>query len=232
MDNFSKTTGQTKWRIERKFCLGSNRIAVPSLLDTACQPDPEFPENWVHTVHFDTPNLEAYRACLDGEFRKKKARARWYADEPGILPYGWCGPEVKMRRGRATGKAIGNKFWLNLTSHNEVLEPHVWQDCFGSLTLDLGPIIPVLWSCYHRLRFLDPWTGARISLDTNIRGLAFNWRCQRGAAALQTVELETAVLEVKTPEDQFPPFLFNIPASQSGYSKYEKLITTFLMRIR
>ncbi len=230
MHNFQKTTSQTKWRIEKKFFLGSTKVAVPALLDTVCQPDPEFPKNWVHTVHFDTPNLEAYRACLDGEFRKKKARVRWYTDEPGILPDGCCSPEVKMRLGRATGKTLGNKFWLNLASHNEVLEPYVWQDCFDSLTLDLGPIIPVLWSCYHRLRFLDPWTDARISLDTNIQGLAFNWRCQEGSASLQTVELEATILEVKTPEERFPPFLLNITANQSGYSKYEKLITTFLMR--
>lgn len=136
-----------------------------------------------------------------------------------------------MRRNRATGKTIGDKFRLNLASHNEVLDPHTWQDCFGSLGLDMGTLIPVLWSCYHRRRFLDPWTGARISLDQNIRGLAFNWRCQGGTAALQTVELESAVLEVKAAENLLPSFLDHLHINQTGYSKYEKLMTTFLRNI-
>ncbi len=123
-----RTVNPPSWRIEKKFQLKTDLIASP-ILDAACQPDPEYPENWVHTVHFDTPDLEAYHECLDGGFRKKKAIIRWYSDKPASLPNESCGPEFKMRCGGATGKCMGKKFRLELTTPKDVGAFYGWHGC-------------------------------------------------------------------------------------------------------
>ena len=126
---------------------------------------------------------------------------------------------------------MGDKFWQCITSEDEILSPDAWKNYFDSLSLNMKNSVPVLWSCYHRRRYVDPWTGARISIDKNIRGLAFNWRCLGGVSTQQSVELDAVVLEIKSIDNSIPPFLRSIVYSHSGYSKYEKLITAFLRTI-
>jgi len=229
--NHSGLVSTIAWRIEKKFAF-NRLIDGDALLVESCIPDTLHPEDWVHTIHFDTADLEAYRQCIDGEFIKKKVRARWYADHPGALPEGPVNLEIKRRRGNATGKELCGTGQLVVSEPDELFAPGIWNNIFGnsafaSLVL-ARPLIPVLWSCYRRRRYYDPWSGTRLSLDECIHGLAFNWRCNTGKPAPHTVKLNTTVIEVKSPVEQHPPFLQHLAGAQRGYSKYKRLIAAFL----
>lgn len=219
------------WRIEKKFAF-NRLIGGDALVAENCLPDTLHPEDWVHTIHFDTANLEAYRQCIDGEFIKNKVRTRWYADHPGALPEGPVNLEIKRRRGNATGKELCGTGQLVVSKPDELFDPGRWNNLFGNSAFAplvlAKPLIPVLWSCYRRRRYYDPWTGARLSLDECIQGLAFNWYCNAGKPVPHTVRLNTTVIEVKSPVEQHPPFLLHLAGAQRGYSKYKRLTAAFL----
>lgn len=219
------------WRVEKKFVF-NRLIGGDALLAGNCLPDTLHHEDWVHTIHFDTVDLEAYRQCIDGEFIKKKIRARWYADHPGALPEGLVNLEIKRRRGGATGKEVCGNGNLVVFEPDELFDPSRWHNLFGnSMFAPLvlaGPLIPVMWSCYRRRRYYDSWSGARLSLDECIQGLAFNWHCNAGKPAPHTVRLNATVIEVKSPVEQYPPFLQHLAGAQRGYSKYKRLMAAFL----
>jgi hypothetical protein len=227
----SGSIGAIAWRIEKKFAF--NRLnGGDALLGGSCVPDSLHPEDWVHTIHFDTADLEAYRQCIDGEFIKKKVRARWYADRPGALPEGPVNLEIKFRRGYATGKKLCGTGQLAVSTPDKLFDPGRWNDIFCNSAFSplvfAKPLVPVLWSCYRRKRYYDPWSGARLSLDECIQGLAYNWYCNAGKPTLHTVGLNTTVIEVKSQVEQPPPFLQHLAGAQRGYSKYKQLIAAFL----
>lgn len=219
------------WRIEKKFAF-DHLIGGDALLAGNCLPDTLHPEDWVHTIHFDTADLEAYRQCIDGEFIKKKVRARWYADHPGALPEGPVNLEIKRRRGNATGKELCGTGQLVVSEPDELFNSDIWNNIFGNSAFAplvlASPLIPVMWSCYRRRRYYDQWSGARLSLDECIQGLAFNWHCNAGKPVPHTARLNTTVIEVKSPVEQHPPFLQHLAGAQRGYSKYKRLIAAFL----
>src|SRR5215470_13619678 len=81
---------------------------VTSSLAALCAPDDQFPENVVHSIYFDSPDLASYAEKANGDYLKTKLRLRWYAErrerasEAGGPWTAWL--ELKMRTGSRGAK--------------------------------------------------------------------------------------------------------------------------------
>src|SRR4030042_176439 len=65
-------------RFERKFYILPRNIGFAyTLLRQVCRPDKEYPRDRVHSLYFDTVDLDQYERSASGEFRKDKVRIRW-----------------------------------------------------------------------------------------------------------------------------------------------------------
>ena len=93
------------WRIERKFYILPQNIGLAyMLLRQVCRQDSEYPEEQINSLYFDTADLEQHNRSLAGEFRKDKARIRWYGadeDHQDEIPIFL---ELKSREGLASSK--------------------------------------------------------------------------------------------------------------------------------
>ena len=69
-------------RFERKFYILPQNIGFAySLLRQFCRPDKDYPESTVHSLYFDTVDLDQYNRSASGDFNKDKIRIRWYDEE-------------------------------------------------------------------------------------------------------------------------------------------------------
>ena len=83
-----------------------------------------------------------------------------------------------------------------------------------------GPLCPVIAISYWRYRFVEPFTGFRMSIDSRIRSSLVMFGLGRGERGL---ELPGAVVEVKGAVLDLPPalrVLADIGSSWTRYSKY------------
>jgi hypothetical protein len=79
---------------------------------------------------------------------------------------------------------------------------------------------PVLQLRYRRDRYIEPATGARVSLDADVRATAVN---PRFIAACDATPLGLAVLEIKGAEEELPQRLrplLRLGMRQRSFSKY------------
>ncbi len=192
-------------------------------LERVCRRDPEHPRARVHTVYFDDLGLTSLGEKLNSDYLKSKVRLRWYEDlESGELSNVFA--EVKWRVGarrrksrRDTGVSGTRLAVVELT------DPELARIAGGELAATGRPAatFPVLASSYRRDRFTDRQTGARISLDWEIRlrrtHPRFLTRRRPGALSL-------AVAEFKSPDGSLPPslrLLTAFGARRQSFSKYQ-----------
>ena len=139
-------------------------------LEALCAPDGAFPENVVHSVYFDTPDLASYMEKAGGDYLKTKVRLRWYARAgPGTPKAGgdwtaWL--EVKTRTG-SLGVKRRKLLRLPGPSPLEGLDPEalgaVVQEHLGSARR------PTCWVSYSRTRLWGPDGLTRLSIDRDLR---------------------------------------------------------------
>jgi hypothetical protein len=202
----------------------------------------------VNSLYFDTPDLDQHQRSDAGEYAKDKVRIRWYGDDrdphrtnssanggansgAGSLLAGtenelvriWL--ELKSRRGFASTKqrmTLGvppSALVFNALSKG-IVSPITLARAvasFGFFTH--GPLRPVIVISYWRYRFVEPVTGFRISIDSNIRSSLVMPGLSRGERAL---ELPGAVVEVKGSRFEVPGSLREIAEVGSSWSRYSK----------
>lgn len=220
-------------RVERKYTF--SRVAAPSILawlEHSCLPDPAYPRGTIWTVYYDTPGLAAYREKRDGDYLKRKLRLRWYSPPDAARPDGpvTCYLEVKRREGATSRKS---RVALPLLAPLLAACPPKWAE------LDLVParhpelaggeplLVAMVLLRYERRRFVDPASGARVSLDTDIRCDGAN---EAHLVAFAPVTLGEGVLEVKARQRELPRSLCLIgglitPTSFSKYARCLRLAT-------
>ena len=150
---------------------------VSALLDARLLPDCEHEANHVNSVYFDTPGLRAWREKANGDNLKRKIRARWYG-RPGELrsPETPVFLEFKRRVGSARRKTrveVAAPTDLLLAA---ALDDPAWTELFAShaeaLDEPVGPDwTPVCRIEYDRLRYDDPETRSRVSVDWNVEAV-------------------------------------------------------------
>lgn len=208
---------------EHKLLLAAGRAAaVRALLDASCGPDPLYPANRVVTVYFDTPDLRALDDKLSGASRKAKLRLRWYLDDRG----GSTEPVVEIKQRYAAWRCklraaagLPAAALARLPLHHPVVGalPRLAEALARSLPPGLGPVLTV---SYARRRYREPLSGARVSLDTDLRVDAV-----RAGLGLHPPPgaLPECVLEIKTPRAEIPERLrpaLALGCRPGSFSKY------------
>ena len=223
-------------RIERKFfILPRNLGFTRALMNDVCRPDRQFPAGQVNSLYYDTIDLDQYMRSVDGDFRKHKVRIRWYGkpeDYEGDIP---VFVELKLREGLASTK-----------KRRRLLVPPQYLDrrsldsgVIGSMALARilaafgyfpeRPLRPVVLISYWRHRFAELITGARVSVDYDIRSTLVAPELGYGERDLK---LRGGVLEIKRSSMELPPVLMGrvklLETEWSRFSKYGQCIETHL----
>ena len=208
---------------ELKFALtGGRAIFARQWLEQFCRRDPEFPEAIVWTVYYDTPGLVSLAEKLNSDYLKRKMRVRWYSGLDGPAT-GAVFIEAKFRVGNRRSKVrarlsvdaaelaewdLRDRRWLRFPLY---LQEH-GVDASGLWR-------PVMLIRYRRDRFIEPVSGSRISLDSDIAAVKVN---PSFVSRVDYSPLGGAVLEVKGAQDELPvplqPFL-RLGARKASVSK-------------
>ncbi len=200
--------------------------ALLAWLRGRCRADPEFPDGRVTSIYFDTPDRSLLRQKVNSDFAKEKVRLRWYEDPATGHAPGMGFVEIKRKLGgrrRKTRLPLGvdaNQIRRRADDHaylRRLLGPLRREG--HAVPADLSPFLRI---SFRRRRFVDPFGGARISLDTGIRAGPV------GAGRLPWAHpspLAHAVVEVKGADDALPPWLLplrRLGCRPESFSKYER----------
>ena len=212
--------------IEAKYTVDAQQHLVLAMLQSLCGKDPEHPGDYINSVYFDTATLRLLDQKVDSEYHKNKVRLRWYglpdADDPDVTAY----LEIKQKQGVQRRK---NRRSFDIPA--QLIQPG--REVFGELDFltrhvaELGwtppdALFPMIVIRYHRHRFTDPVTGARISLDTDIRYTRVN---PVFFPDKEPRTLRHSVLEIKNPSGEFPASLMALRSrvnTRDSFSKYEE----------
>jgi hypothetical protein len=213
-------------RFERKFAVPPADAGLAlSLIRQVCRPDKEYPADRVHSLYFDTPDLDQYQRSESGEYRKDKVRIRWYDSdvaEHGNIPVYL---ELKSRQGFASSKQR-RKFMVpalflepaNL-SRGILDKTTIIQTLAGFGHFPEKPLQPIIVISYRRYRFNEMQTGERVSFDHDIRASIVNPELGRRESEIR---LPNGVIEVKGPSLELPVTLRNLRILDIDWSRFSK----------
>ena len=210
-------------------CAGS----VLDWLLRVCKPDPGFPRGIVSSIYYDTPAGAYIFEKLNSDYLKTKIRLRWYTDPTNPRVDGVAFLEGKYRVGRCREKVhLQTSFpgaWVSsLPLHDPRLRaiPHRLRT--EGYPVDPG-VVPLIMVRYERFRFIEPVSGARVSLDRDICAPAWNRLVFRPAAP---AHLQMAVAEVKGRVDSLPPVLYGLITRGGRKAAFSKLTACYLQMLR
>jgi hypothetical protein len=210
---------------ELKFVLAEGRGALARrLLDALCRPDPLYPAAVVSTIYYDTPDLRLLAEKIDSDYLKTKVRLRWYGPLEGRGAGEGSFLEVKTRAGSLRTKVRTATPLPARALDDMPLDDPALLDVLR-LLLPLGLDVPVmlrpsLLVRYRRYRYVEPISGARVSLDTDIHAPRADPRLLRNS---YFVSVPAAVLEIKGETDQMPRALrplLHLGARRRSFSKF------------
>lgn len=213
-------------RFERKFFILPKNIGFAySLLQQFCRPDKDYPESTVHSLYFDTIDLDQYNRSASGDYNKDKVRIRWYDEEsieddtiPAFI-------ELKTRHGFASSKQRER----TVVPVEDIQLPRLVKGIISKTVLNNtiagfgyfpeSPMRPVIKISYNRYRFTEMLTGTRVSLDYNIRSTMIALELGRREHDLR---LEGGVVEVKGPSIELPATLRRMKILDTDWSRFSK----------
>jgi hypothetical protein len=212
-------------RFERKFYLPSSAIPFAShLLAHCCPADRRYPRGTIYSIYYDTAELDHYDESEQGSRIRQKVRIRWYDYSPGAETVAVF-VELKSKNGFA-----GSKQRKEHTIPAHRLNPSVLRDgplpytqiCNTLAEFDFYPqhqLYPMILISYRRLRFIEPLTGSRVSLDWTIRSTLINPLLNRGEGSLS---MEGGVIEIKGRSGEIPQTLRSLNLLETDWSRYSK----------
>lgn len=162
---------------ERKYAAPADAWAgAMATLSLHCVPDPEHPQGIVESIYFDDEWFSSYWEKINGDSYKRKVRLRWYAPEKGapeargdILAF----LDVKDRIFSMRDKRhVAFRADAALLGRGRLRDPALRELLRKEMRAAGLPIadslVPTIGIRYRRHRFVCPWTGARINLDSEI----------------------------------------------------------------
>lgn len=224
---------QGAMRHERKF-VGDGRLSGFALdwLRHICLADSNYPSEDIHSIYYDTPSFNSYAEKADGDYLKTKVRLRWYqpssVNDAGKIP---AFLEVKSKHGSTGFKARRelslSRTWLDETDLADDKLRRLPYEQGDELNAAMGRgLFPMICIVYRRERFVCPWSGSRICLDTDIRAERANRNFLPGLAP---GILNDAVVEVKGAGDAEIPWLRHLYSAGfrlRGFSKYAHCLSS------
>ena len=213
-------------RFERKFFIVPKNIGFAySLLRQFCRPDKEYPVSTVHSLYFDTVDLDQYNRSASGDFNKDKVRIRWYDEESIENPTVPVFLELKTRHGFASSKQRERIVVpVEDIEKSNLIKGIVPKTVLNNTIAGFGhfpesPLRPVIKISYHRYRFTDMLTGTRVSLDSNIHSTVLTPELGHREHDLY---LEGGVVEVKGLSIELPVTLRKMKILDTDWSRFSK----------
>ncbi len=191
-------------------------------LRAICPPDPRFPICTVFTVYYDTSALSSLNEKRNSDYLKTKVRLRWYRVGGSFSEMAFL--EIKSRFGSRRDKdRLRLPFREAWPAHGSLdgtslqVVPHALRRAGMGISNDYRPVLLVR---YERRRFIEPTSGMRVALDTDICVPAVS----RAARLVpRSLPLPTSVFELKGTRDHLPERLRSLPSfgfRKSSFSKY------------
>ena len=215
---------------EVKFVFRTATLAAArAILLGACRREEPHAASLVETIYFDNPRLESLEEKLGSDYLKTKIRLRWYDHSPAV----WL--EVKRRVGSRRkklrlplaalaptpidGRELSRR---SFDSPGLAQVPALLADAGVDVRADLRPAVHLT---YRRERFLEPSSGLRISLDSEITILRIaDWAAAvPGIRRLQGNLRSPFLVELKGGSRDLPPALAALAAldgRRESFSKY------------
>lgn len=212
--------------IEGKFTVDVASGVLLPMLNSLCQRDSEHPSDYINSIYYDTANMKLLDQKVDSEYHKNKVRLRWYGmpDESTDTVSAYL--EIKQKKGVQRFK-VRKQFEVPtsfLMPGREVMgELTGFADHVSDLGFSpIGALFPMIVIRYHRHRFTEPESGARISLDSRIKYTRVNgiFFPETGPRTLRH-----SVLEVKSDTGEIPRGMMAIKNrinTRDSFSKYEE----------
>lgn len=212
-------------RTEKKYVLdGATALLAQAILQAHCRPDPAFARGTVHSIYYDTLDLQFLSEKIDSTYFKAKVRVRWYGDWNFLPDDGPAFLEAKIKEG-----GLQRKVRIRLAQTGHELAARALNDpmlsALPALLAEQGiglaaSVRPVFMISYRRQRFVDPSTGTRLALDQDIHAPRYILSCPgRGGQ----FALPWTVIETKGTLTSLPPYLRPLVAMglrPESFSKY------------
>jgi hypothetical protein len=225
--------------LEQKFLFGAGKKQL--LLDWMqfqLARNPGLFAGPVLSLYYDTPALALLHEVRNGDYLKNKVRLRWYQSNfPDGVQTVTAYLEIKRKCGTVRAKQrAAVELPVAALRDRPFEDPEIaaLPARFAELHCMMrAPLVPALIIEYERYRFVDAKSGARISLDTDIRCRRVNPAVLPGSGP---VELGCGVLEIKGRGDTLPDSLLPLRRHlrRDSFSKYgnccEYLIAPLLWR--
>jgi len=214
---------------ETKFGFDVGRLpGVLGRLRARCRPDPRHPEGIIRSIYYDDHRWTFVEEKRNSDFLKTKVRLRWYARVDSGEPLGTGFLEAKFKLGSCRRKlrletdlAATTIARLPLDGPELATIPQLLaQEGSGFRGVLPGPLLPAFEIEYHRRRFVEPRSGARLSIDSSIRVSRVN---ARRMPPSREIAFPRAVLEVKGEFQELPPILRDLNplgCRKEAFSKY------------
>lgn len=225
-----KETSYMEYELKFTFALAQAKF-IAGWLEKKCKPDPLHSSGVVTSVYYDSYDLSSYYQKRGSDYLKQKVRLRWYRNlETGVLSDKafW---EIKMREGtrrkkirepsRLTPSELDRICITDTRLQDEMLlqQNHIKNGAMSNL-------FPVIMIRYTRNRYVDPVTGARMSVDCNIHAHQCHPNLTTEALG-ERLPMPVAIFEYKGVLDYLPPHLAELNVmggKKQAFSKYESLI--------
>ncbi len=212
--------------IEQKFVfVNPQKDMILEWVEHACARDANYHIGTISSIYYDTPGLDHYFEKRHSDYVKSKIRLRWYDDVEGDgdsfdVP---CFVEMKRKHGVSRQKErnqmliASHRLRDNPFDDEEILE--IPNQVFELDYVPPGLLVPMLLIQYDRYRYVDPESGSRIAVDSNIRCTRVN---PAYVAGVPPVHLDLGVLEVKGPDRGLPLVLMPMAPylTLEAFSKY------------
>jgi hypothetical protein len=212
-------------RTEKKYVLDlSQALLAKAIISAHCLPDPNFAAATVHSIYYDTLDLQFLTEKIDSTYFKAKVRLRWYGDWDFKPDNGPAFLEAKIKEGGLQRKVRIRVSRTGLELARMPLgDPELSALPALLATRGVGVCAstrPVFVVSYRRRRFIDPMTGVRIALDQDIHASRHALSCPGPAGSPM---LSLAVIETKGNLANLPPYLAPLMAMglrPDSFSKY------------
>lgn len=212
---------------EVKYVFPGAAFAVArAILLGACRREEPHAASHVETIYFDSQQLDSLAEKLGSDYLKTKVRLRWYDSSPAV----WL--EVKRRVGSRREKlrlplaamaVDGRELALrSLDSPALARIPALLADAGEAVPAGLRPALHLT---YRRERFVEPASGLRISLDSDIatRRIADWAAAAPGIRRIPGNRRSPVLVELKGESRDLPPALAALAAlggRRESFSKY------------
>ena len=197
------------------------------MLRQVCRSDKEYPQGLVHSLYFDSADLDQYERSASGEYRKDKVRIRWYGNSHQAASEIPVFLELKSRQGFASSKQ--RRRFLVPTPQLEtaqlvkgiVSKTTLIETLAGFGHFPDKPLKPIIAITYQRYRFNEILTGIRVSFDHDIRASVVAPELGHHSIAGE-ITLPGGVIEVKGPTLALPVTLRRMKLLDVDWSRFSK----------